>query len=414
MKIYKPGIQPVMFKYICFCLYIACIVPTALAADEIGCGPERNASPHVRGGFSESHARNLILEGDINGAITEYSRLVAEEPDNHSLGSEYAYALALGGIYEASLARLDRIRSMDAGESFADYYASLVFALMGYDQLAAELRTAGEKESAPSWIASRAGELEATYKRHDINAVSGAGESLAMQFRRANRLAASGQHLQSLSLFQDIVTLYPGEYLPYVGYSIALEKAGMIGKSIEAMKSALILISSGNTEQETGDVLERRLSSLEARNAGSGVKTGVAAGTTGPSVDRPNTMVYAGGMLSSNYISMNARFGYFMDKSKYFSLDAGFTNISDVNSVNIGFSVYNRGKIMVLGMGWLISMNSNGAIPYIKISMGPSIMNKKGTASWDIFLDGKMPLKKDMPTTAGISVGRTYYFGKRK
>jgi hypothetical protein len=41
-------------------------------------------------------------------------------------------------------------------------------------------------------------------------------------------------------------------------------------------------------------------------------------------------------------------------------------------------------------------------------------MNKKGTASFDIFLDGKVPLKKGYSTLMGLSIGRSFYFGKRK
>ena len=47
-------------------------------------------------------------------------------------------------------------------------------------------------------------------------------------FKSANRLTAQNYNLMSIAIFEGIITAYPGEYLPYVGSSIALEKAGLV------------------------------------------------------------------------------------------------------------------------------------------------------------------------------------------
>jgi len=125
-------------------------------------------------------------------------------------------------------------------------------------------------------------------------------------------------------------------------------------------------------------------------------------------------MAYAGGYLSSSYSSLSVRFGQFFTRNDYATVDLGMTNSSGSTYANVGFTIFNRQKIFVLGLGLTGSFGGGNSLFYSKLSVGPSFMNKKGTASFDIFLDGKVPLKKGYATMMGISVGRSIYFGKRK
>jgi hypothetical protein len=54
--------------------------------------------------------RNLILNGKFSEAIPISAQLVDKNKTNSGLLSEYAYALALGGIYEGALMNLDRAK----------------------------------------------------------------------------------------------------------------------------------------------------------------------------------------------------------------------------------------------------------------------------------------------------------------
>ena len=54
---------------------------------------------------SHQNARNFILSGNINEAIATYAKLIVSDATNATLLAEDAYALALGGIYDAALMR---------------------------------------------------------------------------------------------------------------------------------------------------------------------------------------------------------------------------------------------------------------------------------------------------------------------
>lgn len=54
-------------------------------------------------------ARAFVIAEDFGRAVSAYSVLVRKDSSNVLLNAEYAYALALNGIYDGALARLDRI-----------------------------------------------------------------------------------------------------------------------------------------------------------------------------------------------------------------------------------------------------------------------------------------------------------------
>ncbi len=62
-----------------------------------------------RSGPALDAARAFVIAEDFGHAVSAYASLVKKDTANVSLNAEYAYALALNGIYDGALARLDPV-----------------------------------------------------------------------------------------------------------------------------------------------------------------------------------------------------------------------------------------------------------------------------------------------------------------
>jgi len=368
----------------------------------------------VSGSPSTDAARTFLISEDFDRAVSEYALLLKKDPTDAVVNSEYAYALALNGIYDAALARLDKVWNNNSNNREVNYFTSQVFALMGYDALATEFRNRIAEKETPVWISSAAPLLLEKYSdRSPGNDLSG-GVDIVTFFRRANRLTAQDYNLMAIASFEAIVTEYPGEYLPYLGYSIALEKAGIYSKSIQALEQAMTLVRDKPEQTEAQKMIEQRL--VQVR---SNAKVPVKSVTTDPTNLKPaaggkRMLAYAGGMFSSSYISINGRFGTFISDSGSLSADIGLAKSGESTSLNLGIMNFYRRKVFVAGYGLNAGLGSQGLTLYFKISVGLSFMNKARSSSWDIFLDGQQPIAPSgSTTTMGMSVGRSIYFGTR-
>jgi hypothetical protein len=376
---------------------------------------EAALAPAAYSVVSYANARSLLLAENINSAIVVYAQLVEKDSANISLGSEYAYALALGGIYDAALARLDRVWNLEADKTDPKYFASQVFMLMGFGQLAGEFNRRQETNTAPAWIAAKAPLLAQKYKRGKPPAVAGNREELVNDFKRANSLAAQNAFLQSIGLFEEMTTKYPNEFLPYVGYSIVLEKAGLVAKSADAIARALSVIGSGPKQADARRFLEKRLLSLKTIINAAGHTPGPSAAPvkTADTAGR-QIMAYAGGMIFSGYFNINTKLGYFFSDSGNASVNLGFTRSGGSSSFNLGLLYYQRyKKVLVGGFGLSCSTGNSSLTLFMKVSAGFSFMNEKKTSSWDIFGDLQIPFSQDYAKNYGFSIGRSIYFGKR-
>lgn len=364
---------------------------------------------------SNEKARNLILAENINEAIASYAQLISKDSTNATLLAEDAYALALGGIYEAALMRLDRCWSIGANSPDVNYLTGQVFALMGYNDITNEIWKSSEKYKTPVWIDSKAAILLEKYKIKTSNLSIKNKEELIAKFKLANEMAAKNSYFQSIALFHEIIYLYPNEYLPYVGYSITMEKAGALEKSAQTTEKAISLIGNNPEDQEKRQFLEQRLVSIKRQMAL--LPAGSLPGLYQMKVldaARPQMMAYAGGTASPSLTSLNCRIGYYISGSTNGSLDFGITNISGKSSANLGLSVYDRKNSYVYGTGILMTSGSGSTAYYLKISMGLSKMNRSRTSSLDIFLDVNYGMGKGALTFFGLSLGESIYFGKRK
>jgi tetratricopeptide (TPR) repeat protein len=397
------------------CLFLCAFL---IVQNEIFAGENQqtttSGSPAIEA-VSNENARVLILTENINSAIAVYARLLAKDSNNVSLSSEYAYALALNGIYDAAIVRLDRIWNQKANNNEVNYFASQIFALMGYDQLAGEFWKESEKNIAPSWISAKAPELLQKRKRNQLNLSASGRDELVSMFKHANRMTAQNFNVQSILLFEEITNQYPNEYLPYVGYSIALEKAGLMEKSAQTIETAIQIVGDNPEQKDTKEFLDKRLVTVKSKINAQGQNSGQSAASSDLKADNgPALIAYAGGFIAKSYTSLNARFGNYLSKSAYVSADLGLTSAGGMSYVNVGLSGYYRQGIFVEGFGISAALGNNTTALFGKISVGVSFMNKNRTSSLDIFLDGKLPLTKGGVTTVGLSVGQSIYFGKRK
>ncbi|MDO9340508.1 MAG: hypothetical protein Q7T72_08285 [Bacteroidales bacterium] len=364
---------------------------------------------------SNEKARNLILVENINEAIASYAQLISKDSTNATLLAEDAYALAIGGIYEAALMRLDRCWRIGANSSDVNYFTGQVFALMGYNDITNEIWKSSEKYKTPAWIASKAPILLEKYKTKTSNLSIKSREELIANFKLANELASQNLYFQSIALFHEIIYLYPNEYLPYVGYSITLEKTGALEKSAQTTEKAISLIENKPEDKEKKQFLEQRLVYIKQKMTliPSGSLPGLYQMKALDAI-RPQMMAYAGGMASPSLTSLNCRIGYYISGSSNASLDFGITNNSGASSTNLGLSLYDRGNNFVYGTGFLMTSGNGNTAFYLKLSLGLSKMNKNRTSSFDYFLDVNYGLGKGALTSFGLSIGKSIYFGKRK
>jgi len=369
--------------------------------------------PHFTGIASLDNARNLIINENFNDAISVYAQLVARDSTNFTYQEEYAYALALGGIYEAALSHLDLSRN--SGNKTPDFYyfTAQVFALMGSTDLAGELWKEDAKNKPPGWISLKAADFIKAYSRTRINSNPEASREFNIRFKYANRLASQNSNLLSIALFRDIINQHPNDYIPYVGYSIPLEKLGLLELSAQSIEKAIVLIRDTAKTTEIKQILDNRL--LTIHNKIALYHTANLFGLKEKKGDtmNPQMLMYVGAMLGSGYTSLNGRIGYFLSETTNGSIDAGLSSSSGSTNVNLGLSIYGRDRMFIYGCGLLCNIGTSTYLS-AKITVGLSFMNKKHTGSIDIFFDGNESLSKSMPSTITLSIGRSVYFGKRK
>jgi len=344
--------------------------------------------------------RDFILETQIPQAIQAYAQLANKDDANATVLLEYAYALALGGVYEGALMNLDRAKRLGISEKY-NFFAGQVFALMGHNRPAVEFLS---NSSVPRWIYSKYDEL---YKKYNTEPLPSQEEDLKTAFERANYLVANGMDIQAIALYEQLMAVSPNEYLFHVGYSIPLEKTGLRKMAADEMTSGISLLP-GDTDYKTKQAFNERLSQLKQKGDTKQTIQPEAKGL------KSQGMIYIGGSASSTYTSVNARFGLFFTNSFNASIDFGVSGTSDNTYGNAGISLYQRfGKALVIGVGVSDQITDNNNIS-IKPSLGLSFINKARTSSWDIFFDVYLPVAENANYIYGFSIGKSFYFGKRK
>ena len=351
--------------------------------------------------------RNLILARQIPRAIQAYAQLVDKDNTNPALLSEYAYALALGGVDEGALMNLDRAKlfGMFSGKDY--FYAGQVFALMSQNQPAADLLA---NCSVPKWVYPKYEEL---YQKYKSDSFTSQEKDLKTLFKRANYLAASGMNFQSISLFKELTKTNPDEYVFRIGYSIPLEKAGLSKLAANELETGILLMPDDPQFAEAKQAFNQRLVQLKQQpeNTAPNEQSKLMKK---PNKFSPKTMLYAGGMFSENYTSLNSRFGVYLSNSFNGSLNLGLSGNSTAMNLNVGLSGYQRlGNVLVVGLGLNDLITKDNSTLSIVPSLGFSFINSKRNSSWDIFFNVYCPLQAGANYMYGISIGKSFYFGTR-
>src|SRR5512139_3739753 len=186
IKILK--IAEVQKKACIFLVMLAMVLPAVKVYGSVD--DDKSSGKPDKTGPSLDAARAYIISEDFSKAVSAYAALLQKDSASVSLNAEYAYALALNGIYDAALARLDRVWTPNSGSTDVNFFTSQVFALMGYDLLAVEFGNKIAAGSTPAWISSAApGFLQIYADRMPGENMSENGDVVA-DFKRANRLTA--------------------------------------------------------------------------------------------------------------------------------------------------------------------------------------------------------------------------------
>ena len=357
--------------------------------------------------------RNFLKDEKINEAILKYDELINDKTKNTTPMMEYAYALALGGLYENALMYLDRAILLETSMEIY-FYVAQVFALMGYDTLAMEFWKYGAIDK-PKWIDFDYALWQQKYGQKKPESINRDPDSIA--FKRANDLAARGMFLQSLVLFQELIDSYPDQFFPYIGYSTVWENIGMYRKAAEELEKGIKLMQERKdaTLDDALYAFDKHLSELnkKARKSNSAL-------LAVPQY-KPMMMIYGGGMFSNRNLIANARVGFYLTNSLSVSLNLGVSHdLINVNTYfDMGFSVYQRLKFFVVGIGLTSQFGNNSISLGLQTSAGFSFfLGKNKKSSLDILFD--MPVLFDIDTGGeprlmyGASIGQTFYLGTRK
>jgi|GEM_PF-562666 len=376
------------------------------------------------GSISLQNARNLLLNDQPDQAVAVYAQLYANDTANVQLTSEYAYALALNGLYDASTMYLDRLRSIGTSDTEVLFFASQVFALMQNYDVAGELWKKSDSDNVPKWIAAKAPYLlqKHTGKTNEKDPLS--KKVLVSDFKRANNMASQYSYYQSMALFDKITTQYPGEYLPFVGYGIVLSKLGFYQLSADKLDKAAALLKAkpDATSQNMLASLNTQIETVNKQIAlQNKMKNDKSQFVENTQAYHPQFLAYGGVTVGSSMVSCSFRFGYFIANQMNISFDGGLTSFTgsadNSTNYNFGLTTYARYHVLMAGVGLVAAIPQSGsAAYYYKGSIGVSFMHKR--SSLDIFLDMKYKIKlKETDadySIFSISVGQSIYFGNRK
>lgn len=375
--------------------------------------------PHL----SLNKIHELVVQEQFDKAIYEYSRYIQNKL---SIGSrtkgvefnvmaEYAYVLALNGMYDGALTNLDRAialgredkkTKMDKikAEKLLRFYICQVYQLMSYPDIASTFTK--NEILQPDWLTKQQSDaFIQKYKTFPV--VNQDGFSAAVT--RANTLAAQGQYFLSLTIFQELIENFPNEATPYMGQSKVWETLGYYDKAAELLTEGM---SRSKIQETARQPIENHLNTLRKKKAET---TMPPFGSSLAEAD----ILYIGGMFSSDYWSFNGRWGR-TNYRKTGSIDLGLTHMANTTYFSFGFSNYV--KVSIVSAGYGISYNFQKGDPSytIKLSAGLSVLSRggKGTFDWMYAFSLTNHFKQNGENAVvpmlGVSLGFSNYFAKRE
>lgn len=347
-------------------------------------------------------ARKQLCQGNINEAIVLYSTLIENEKSLRNGGrsvngdyvAEYAYVLALSGLYDGALMNIDLARSLHAPT--ADFFTGQVLKVIGYKELGEGFDA---KATVPEWIRGSYMTLNEKYKTQASMDVSEYSASL----QRANILSAAGQEIQALIIFESLEKQYPRYYLPFVCESTMWEKFGNLSFAQSSLSHGLSLYPDDGSEKHKN--YATHLAGLENQL----YRTGESKWNALINKYEPRPMLYIGGSAGKNLFSLNSRIGLYTNNRFTASANIGYT-YSGGSSFSIGASCYKTWGFFMAGLGINEMLAKNNNLFTISPMTGLSFLNKDGNSSYDITLSIDFPFAKDAKVGYTLSFGRTFYF----
>lgn len=354
-----------------------------------------------------NEARVCLKMGDVDKALVAYAQAVEQKQIQRNGGkgvkgdllAEYAYTLALHHDFEAALMNIDRARML--GAEYGDFYAVQVLTLMGYTDAAQQLLRLAK---TPDWINGIYQGLNEKYKTTaSINR-----DAPETALKRANKLAATKQTIQSMALFEELARVYPETYIIYIDYSTIWESLGFYAYAAQLLQKGISLMPDNQTENK--QIFQNHWTkvneqSLRLQNAPLMKKFF--------GLDQLKLMTYAGASIAKDSYMFNGRMGVYTSEKFSASLNLGMGYAGEFSG-NIGLSVYKTWGVFVGGMGFAdIFSKSSNSFNYT-LSAGLSFLNKKQTSSFDIMVNGYFPFTKGSNVSYSISIGKTIYFDLNK
>jgi tetratricopeptide (TPR) repeat protein len=352
-------------------------------------------------------ARNELLEKEnIGEAIKLYTLAVERNQKKHryepDLLGEYAYALALGGVYDNALMQLDRARlyyTNKINTNDMNNYIAWVFELMGYEDLAEgfnRMITNGK----PYWIKDE----QRSHLKQKFQQISHINhDDIETAFKRANFLAANGMLLQSAALFRELLKEYPEGFVLYAGYSIVLEKLGFMSLAKDAMSTSLKYIPSDSDFVETRTAFHGRFNNLQR-----------SKDKKRPTSGQNGWMLYLGGFATLESGGLSSRFGIYTVKNLNFSADFGLSFSAEDILANLGTSIYKNviGRRTDLMFG--ISLGTQLGTSY-SLYTAQSIGIRFKPFYTDIYFNLNHSTSfNNYYLGCSITIGQSIYFGKRR
>lgn len=372
---------------------------------------------HAQQPQNVSIARTYLKLENIDQALLQYKLSIEDEQSKRKAGSgvcgevlaEYAYVLALHHDFEAALVNIDRTRAL--GTKYGNFYAAQILMLLCYYEPARHLMGIDSSQNAltlkdsPEWINGVYQKLNNKYSTRFSVIRNTPNDALS----RANRLAANGQTIQAIAIFEELSVLYPNAYIVDIDHSTIWENMKKYDYAIALLQKGIDKVPQDSVYSEYKKVFQDHLEEVKSK------KKDIEQYPLHAKVIRmPRMMTYVGLSKTKDIFSLNGRFGLCTQNKFSASFNLGLGWFNDSYTGNIGISAYKSWKIFVFGIGISDQFTETTTSFGLSPSIGLSFMNKAQTSSFDINLGWIFPFDENQKSSWNLSIGTTIYTDVKK
>lgn len=402
--------------------------------------------------LSLNQVRQLVLAEKFSEAIPEYAWRIEDQANSMGyhkgvdgdLLAEYAYVLALSGMYDGALLNLDRAlsignynaidpaiaaqskqaaASMKEGKrkqkemqrlssvnnsALLEFYIAQVYMLMDYPALAKVFFNEQDSESlaaVPQWISRDYKLFAKKYTRQPVINQ----DNFADAMKRANMFSVNKMYMQAIVIFQEMIDNFPKEYMPYIVQSKVWEKLGFYDKASELLTKGIALVPTPDKPPYTG-----HLQFLQGQSNAASLKP--YANTL-----EQMRMFYIGGTFANNYKSLTMRYGNTSNGARESqTLSVSLADYDGTFKISVGEDFFKRSRFFVTGVGFSVDAAKQNSSYTVKVMGGYSLLYADYSQSIDIMLSlgATAPLGspegRKTSSVFALSVGKSLYFGKTK